>query len=287
MNLSSLVLLGLQISIIATVFSFGLGTTREDLTYLFARPGLLIRSLLAIFVITPVIAVVVVLLFDLPHAIEVVLVALAVSPVPPLLPNRESKHGRERPFGLALMAVCALLAIVLVPLALTILARVIDRPLGIAVATVARILIVAAILPLLAGVGVRLAAPAVAQRLVGVVSRAATVLLVLSGVALLVALAGAAWAAVGNGTVLALAGFVLAGLAIGHVMGGPVPEHSVVLALSTACRHPAIALALASANFPHERFGGMIALYLLVNLVVGAAYLAWAKRRFGDAVSAP
>lgn len=280
MDLRALALLGIQISIIATVFAFGLGTTRDDLAYLFRRPALLIRCLLAIFVVSPIIAVVVVLVFEMAHTIEVVLVALAASPVPPLLPNREIKHGAARHFGLALMALCAVLAIVTVPLTLAILGPVFDLPLGIGIGTVARVLLIAAVLPLLGGVALRAVAPGVAQRLLRPVSRGATALLLLSALALLVVLSGTVWAAIGNGTVLALAGFVLAGLLIGHVLGGPLPEHSAVLALSTGCRHPAIALAIASANFPGEPFGGTIVLYLLINIALGAAYLAWVRRRF-------
>ena len=73
--------------------------------------------------------------------------------------------------------------------------------------------------------------------------------------------------------------FVIVGLLIGHLLGGPEREHSVVLALSTACRHPAIALTIASANFPDLRFGGTILLYLLVSIVVCIPYVAWQRRR--------
>ena len=74
------------------------------------------------------------------------------------------------------------------------------------------------------------------------------------------------------------------GLAVGHWMGAPEPAHSVVLALSTACRHPAIALAIATVNFPDQRFGGTILLYLLVSAAVGFPYVAWQRRRL---VAAP
>ena len=47
MDLKQLVVLALQISIIATVFGFGLKATIADLLYLVHRPGLLARSLLA------------------------------------------------------------------------------------------------------------------------------------------------------------------------------------------------------------------------------------------------
>lgn len=69
----------------------------------------------------------------------------------------------------------------------------------------------------------------------------------LAVVALLAAVWRVVWSAIGEGALVAIVIFVLAGLVAGHVLGGPQPEHSVVLALSSACRHPAIALSLASA----------------------------------------
>jgi hypothetical protein len=46
-----------------------------------------------------------------------------------------------------------------------------------------------------------------------------------------------------------------------------------------ACRHPGIALSIASANFPDEQFAGTILLYLIINAVVGMAYLGWRRRQ--------
>lgn len=102
--------------------------------------------------------------------------------------------------------------------------------------------------------------------------------------AILALLAGtwrAVWAAVGDGSVVAMVAFVAAGLLVGHLSGAPDPEDSVVLALSSACRHPAIALSIAAANFPDEHFAGTILLYLIVNTIAGAAYLAWRRKQVG------
>jgi bile acid:Na+ symporter, BASS family len=68
-------------------------------------------------------------------------------------------------------------------------------------------------------------------------------------------------------------------------MGGPDPNQSVVLALSSACRHPAIALSIAAANFPDEHFGGTILLYLIVNAIVGIPYVEWQRRRLVGTMS--
>src|SRR5262249_19437734 len=125
----------------------------------------------------------------------------------------------------------------------------------------------------------------IAARLERPVRLAANGLLLVGVVVLLAASWQAVWAAVGNGTILVLIGFVVVGLLVGHLLGAPEPEHSAVLALSTACRHPAIALGIAAANFPDERFGGTIILYLLVSAIIGVPYVAWQRRRLLPAPS--
>jgi len=52
-----------------------------------------------------------------------------------------------------------------------------------------------------------------------------------------------------------------------------------VLAPSTASRHPGVALAIATANFPQEKsVMGAILLSLVISLIVSVAYLAWWPR---------
>jgi BASS family bile acid:Na+ symporter len=85
---------------------------------------------------------------------------------------------------------------------------------------------------------------------------------------------------VGNGTLLAMVLLVLVGLAAGHLLGGPDPEDRTVLALSTATRHPAIAIAIAHANFPDQKLApAAVLLYVVVSVIAGMPYLKWAKRR--------
>jgi BASS family bile acid:Na+ symporter len=105
-------------------------------------------------------------------------------------------------------------------------------------------------------------------------------------VALLAGSWRAVWAAIDAGSVIAMLAFVLAGLAIGHRLGGAIREHSTVLALSTACRHPAIALSIASANFPDQPFAGTILLYLIINALAGMPYVAWQRGKDAAAAGA-
>jgi BASS family bile acid:Na+ symporter len=113
----------------------------------------------------------------------------------------------------------------------------------------------------------------------------AKVLFPLAVVVLFVAAAPAMAALIGDGTLAAMILFQAIALMTGHVLGGPDPEHSLVLALSTACRHPAIALTIAAANFPEERFGAAILLYTIVAFMAAIPYLVWQRHAHRYAAS--
>jgi len=286
MDMRQAVVLTLQVSILATVFGYGLKTTADDFRYLFTRPGLLARSLVSVLVVMPIVAVLLVRTFEVKPALEIALVALAISPVPPLLPQRESKSGGSHPYGLALMAVLATLGIATIPLSVEILQRVFGQALNAATEAVVRLVLMTVLLPLGGGMAVRALWPAVAERIEPRVSLTAKILLVLGALALLAGTWRAIWEATGGGAVIAMVVFVAFGLLIGDLFGRPEREHSVVLALSSACRHPAIALSIASASMPTERVAGTILLYLLVNFVVGVLYFKWRQPARASVVAA-
>jgi BASS family bile acid:Na+ symporter len=278
MDLKQIVILAMQVSILATVFGFGLKTRSGDLLYLLRRPSLLARSLLSVFVIMPMVAVGLTSLFNFHRLVEIALVALAISPVPPILPGKEGKAGGHASYGIGLMAILALLALAAVPLAMALLGRLFGREFGMAAGTIAGIVLKSTLLPLAAGIIVRAVAPAIGDRLERPVTLVGKVLLPVAALVLVAGALPAMWALVGNGSVLPIVLFTAIGLAVGHVLGGPNPDESVVLALSTASRHPAIAFAIAAANFPEERFGATILLYLLTSALVCVPYLAWQRR---------
>jgi BASS family bile acid:Na+ symporter len=285
MDLRQLVMLGLQVSIVCTVFGYGLKTTTADLLDIARRPALLVRSVTCVLVIVPALAYVLTRVFEIRHEVEVALVALAISPVPPLLPMKEMKAGGRISYGLGLLALLALLSVVTVPLAIEILGRLFNRPLAMDPFTVARLAFITVLGPLIAGVVVRARAPLVAERIAPGLSLGAKLLLVTAAIALLGGVWRSVWEATGQGAVVAMTVFIVGSLAVGHLLGGPERETSLVLGMSCACRHPAIAFAIASANFPDQRFGGAIILYLLLGLVIGAPYVRW--NRSHRAVSTP
>jgi predicted Na+-dependent transporter len=146
--------------------------------------------------------------------------------------------------------------------------------------------VISVLLPLAAGMVFRAVLPTLADRIEVPVSIVGGILLRLAALALLVTNLPAIWALIGDGTIIAVAIFVVAGLAAGHLLGGPDADGRTVLALATASRHPAIALAIDSANLSGEPFGATIVLYLLVSALVGLPYTIWQRKRARDAEAA-
>lgn len=280
MSLQKLILIVLQASLFLSVFAIGLKASMQHATYLFRRPGELARAILAMNLAMPLFAVAVVLLFELNPAVEVALVALSVSPIPPLLPNKLMKAGSTDSYAIGLLIAAGLLAIIFVPLSMEILMRAFNVPLQMTVTSVAKLVFITILLPIGLGVTLRSLAPALADRLAKPISQIAGVALLAAFGVILLTSAPAFWSLIGNGTVIAFAAFVLAGLAIGHLLGGPKSEHRTALAISTSSRHPGIAIAIAAANRPEQKLAtAAVLLYILVSAVASIPYHRWIKRR--------
>jgi len=279
MTLASLILLSLKISIVLNVFGLGLRTTLAEVTYLVRQPGVLVRSIFSLFAVMPVVAVAMALLFDLKPAVKIALVALAMSPVPPLLPKRQFQAGGHRDYAISLLATASVLATIVVPLILRLVGGIFRLPLQLSPGAVALLMLKALLAPLAVGIVVRLAAPRLSERAAGPIVTSAMVLLLLSVLPVVFTMRGAILSLFGDGTLLAIVAFTVIGLAVGHLLGGPGREHRAVLALSTASRHPGMAAAIAQANFPQQRSAlAAIVLFLIVNMIVSAPYVSWSKR---------
>ncbi len=286
MTLQQGVMLGMQGSIMLTVLGFGLNASMADALFLAKRPALLARSLLAMFVFVPIIAVAADRLLELNHTVEVVLVALAISPTPPLLPRKLAKAQASADYKVGLLVAVSVLAIVLVPLWAWLLQFVFGRTFEVSPEAIGFVVCKMILLPLAIGIALRALAPGVARRVTAPIAVAATVLFLVCVALLSVHALPAAFSVIGSGAAMAFAAFVVVGLAVGHFLAGPPREHRAVLALASACRHPAIALSIAQANFPDEpRLSATIVLYLLIAMACTAPYVAWQRRASSAASS--
>jgi BASS family bile acid:Na+ symporter len=279
MELAQLIRLAITASVLLLVFALGLRATAEDATYLFRQPVKFLREFLAMNVIVPTVAATLAALFDLARPVEIAILAMAVSPVPPILPGKQLKLGGRSRYVYGLLVAAALVAVVYVPLAIEALGWLFGREVHVRARVIARIVGITVVLPLAAGLIVHRVAPVLAERIAPWAARVGNVLLLAGVLIVLIARGRAILSLVGDGTVLVIAAVVAAGLLAGHWLGGPDPDDRTALAIASSMRHPGVALAVARLNFPEERLvPAAVILFLLVNIIMTLPYGAWRRR---------
>ncbi|MDY0973439.1 hypothetical protein SOM61_00580 [Massilia sp. CFBP9012] len=281
--LHELVALALHASLLLLALSIGLDIARGDGLYVLRRPRLLLRALLALVVVVPLVAALLVALLPLKESVEIAIVLMAVSPLPPVALPREIRSGGRKPYAYGLLVAIGVLSIVTVPAAVAILAwlfnaHAVVAPLAVSPLAVAQLVFVSLFVPLGLGLGLRALAPGPAAHAAPVVSKVAVGLLALACLPVLVTAAPELARLVGDGTVLVILAVVLAGLVAGHLLGGPEPHDRVALALSSATRHPGIAMLVASANSMGSEVRATVLLFVIVGLLAAVPYQLWLRR---------
>jgi len=277
--LHTLIPIALTVSLSALIVAVGMDAELSDLLHLFRHPLSLAKAVLAVNVIVPVAALLVVYLFPLSPAAKAGVLLMGVSPVPPLAPGKELKAGASRATSYGLYTALVLLSVVIVPLTVEVIGRIYGRDVVLPPGSVARNVALTALLPLALGLGIRRLAPAFAARAQPLVSRAAMLLLVVVLIPLLIGVWPGIVGLIGNGTLAAMAAVTAVALVAGHLLGGPGLADRGALAFAAATRHPGIALMIASANTADQQVTAAILTFLLVGLVVAIPYQVWLKRR--------
>jgi BASS family bile acid:Na+ symporter len=121
--------------------------------------------------------------------------------------------------------------------------------------------------------------------------RVANGLVLVALVILLILVLPATWSFLtapgGASTVVAAVVVNVGALGIGHLMAGPDRTHSIVLALSCASRHPALALSIATANYPSTNVAVAVIVVQIINGIVCPLYLRRLRPTTRSAGGAP
>ena len=264
-------------SILLLVFALGARASLTDATGLlrdtFRPPYWLLRALFAMYVVVPAAAVSIGLALDLARPIRVGLLAMALAPIPPILPRRQLEVGGGAGHVFGLLVAVSLLAIVQVPLMVDVLGHVFGRAVSFGPGQVARVIAVTILVPLAAGLALRWLAPRWAGHLAPKASRLGSALLAVVVIVVLIKAGPAMLSLVRGDAMLAIGAMAAVAIGAGHWLGGPDPSDRAILAFASAMRHPALALAIAAANVPDEpRMLAAILLYVLVSLVMTSLY---------------
>ena len=265
-------------SVRAMIFALGLRAAWSDVHFLWRRPGLLFRSLLAMYIVIPVFAVMMVKSVDLPQTTRVAVLVIAISAGAPLVPRRLLGVGGDPRYVLSLAVTSSVLAIVTVPLSVAALSRIFGVTAGVDATAVAGLIAKSFLLPFLTGVAVHALWPAAAGRIVAPITTAALAVLALC---LLIALVGSIGLVIDNGlrSFLALASLTLVAILAGHVLGGPKLEDRVSLGVLCATRHVGLVMMIAFALVPTQGALAAISAYVIAALLVSTPYVMWSQNR--------
>ena len=277
----------LDVGIAGLVFALGLNALPKDAVFLWRRPGLLLRSLVAMDVAVPVAAVLLVLVLQPPRAAAIGILAMAAAPGAPFGPQKELKLGGRLSYVYSLLVTVAFLSVVTIPLTLHIYAFLFaaDRAAWVTPGQVAKVAVVMLVLPMVLGMLVRRAFPGLAARLAKPLALAANLLI--GAIALLVLWKSfPAIMALGGRAFATMALLALIALACGHLLGGPHPEDRTALAVASSLRHPGLAMLIAKVTFPGEPVAAVVLASILICSLVSIPYVVWRKRRKASALQA-
>jgi len=266
-------------SIFLNVLALALRARAEDVLHLFRNWDLGLRAFAAMYLVVPLVALAIVAAFELKPGVEIALLVLSLSPVPPLLPKKQLKSGAEGAYITSLLVAAALASLLVIPAGLHLFAAVFGRQVDVPVLGIVKILAVTIAVPLLLGFAVQKLLGTRAARVSVIVGKVAMAMLLVGVLVLLVLMGPAMWRLVGGGTLAALVGMILAGLAAGYLLGGGSAGNRAALALAAATRHPGVALSVVGATFPGEKQALVaILISVVLNVIVGIPFLKLVHR---------
>ncbi len=277
MPLQALLTLAITVSVFSLKFAIGFNTDLAHLGYFRRRWGLLLRSLLAVVILVPLIAVALVEWMEPPLAAAAMLLLLSAAPGAPLGPLKAFKAMGDYPYAISLQFWVTLIAVFSLPAWMVFFN---DRySLGISVVPqkVAAQLGLIVLLPLVSGVLARRWFPGWSGRFGRPLVKVANGLMMAFGLTLVVVLYRL-WIQTPGLTLLTYTAFILLTLLVGHLLGGPKPEDRTTLGTITSTRNLGIALFVLLQNAEQTETLAKVIPYLVVMMILSAGYGFWRKR---------
>jgi BASS family bile acid:Na+ symporter len=272
------------LTIFSLMLALGVNHSFEQLTSLWRRPGLMLRSLLAVVFLVPMVVVLLLWVFDLPPAVATGLAVLAAAPGAPLTYKRSQMAGGDPTYSASLQLTLALLAVVITPVILamffSLFELVTERVTAFKVALqVAQV----TFLPVIIGLLIQRFAPKLAKAIGKPVQVIANVLFILLLVLIVVILVIApdlrAMLNLGGLPVAAILIMVAVSLTIGHLLGGPRRDQRSALATACIARNVGLALFIAGLSDYGQHFIPTLLTYMFLGGLLAVPYAVWSKRQ--------
>ena len=277
----------LQFSLALIVAAVGLQARWSDLSHLVRSPARLIRAIVAVNVVVPATALVMIMILPMAPAVKAGILLMALSPLAPFAPSKMIKSGADASSVVGLYFALMGLATILVPATLELLSWMFPADASLPVGDIGRFVFKTVFLPLAAGLAFASLFPAQASRVARAADLVGKLLLLPILILVLYKAGGPMLSLVGDGSLIAIVVTVSIALVAGHFLGGPEPDDALALATAAATRHPGIAALIAQRNFDDPRVMAAILLFLFTSMIVSAIYMALLRRQQAAAAETP
>jgi predicted Na+-dependent transporter len=264
--------IGILTFVVASMAALGLSLTIGQIVAPLRSGRLVLMALLANFVLTPLLALVLTVVIPMDEGYKIGLILLATAAGAPFLPKLVQVAKGAVALSVGLMVLLMIVTVIYVPLVLPLLLpRVTVNPLDIAGS-----LIVLMLIPLAIGLFIKSRYSAAAHSLQPSLAHISNMGLMLGFVAILALSWRSLLAAIGSGAILAAVLLIAGAFLIGWLLAGKERTARSVLGLGTAQRNISAALVVAGGNFDDPQVLVMCmvgALLMLVSLMITAGEL--------------
>lgn len=250
-TLLSIIQIALPVSLFVAKLGLGLEIAPRDFRYFRSHPTLMLRAAVAVIVLVPIATLIIILVVEPPRPVAVALALMAASPAAPFAIGKMKGAGEAHAFGACVQSGAVALSIITTPVVLFLMALALSFHAEIRPYQVAQSVFFAQVLPI--GLGILVAAKfprlhQLARPLAKVAMLVMLVILLLLIYQMRHAFVGFGWQAY-----LAVVLSAAAALAFGHFLAPRDARMKRALAVETALRNPALALMIASVNFPQAK----------------------------------
>jgi BASS family bile acid:Na+ symporter len=250
--------------VLSSMLGMGFGLTVAQIIAPLRSVRLVCLSLIANFVLIPLVALGLAKLMGLDEPLGVGLLLLGAAAGAPFLPKLAQLAKGNLAFSVGLMVLLMVITVGYLPLVLPLLLP------GVSVnpAKIARSLVLLMLLPLAGALATKAKFPNVASRVKPWLDRTSNLSLILLIGLLVVVNTKSVLDIFGTRGILAGLLFIAAGYGIGWLLGGPAADTRIVLGQGTAQRNIAAALVVGSQSFEDPKVVVMVVVVAIVGLLI-------------------
>jgi BASS family bile acid:Na+ symporter len=250
--------------VVSSMLAMGLGLSVGQIIAPLRNIRLVALSLLANFVLMPLVAIGLAKLLQLDEPLGIGLLLLGTAAGAPFLPKLADLAKANLAFAVGLMVLLMVITVGFLPLVLPALLP------GVSVnpAKIARSLCLLMLLPLGAALAVNVKFPAAAARIRPILNKLSTLSLILLVTLLVVVNFKNVLGVFGTRGILAGLLFIAIGYGLGWLLGGPTADTRPVLGLGTAQRNIAAALVVGGQSFKDPKVVVMVVVIAVVGLFI-------------------